>query len=84
VYVDGEYYLDDDEDLVNTACGGYHHTDNCSYSNYMEEWIHEDADTEECHIHGLILADDAKRIEVEDEVYIVHNDVTEDQLIAEL
>ena len=84
VYVDGEYYLDDDDDLVNTACGGYHHTDNCKYSEYMQDWIHEDTDTEECHVHGLILADDAKQIAVEDHVYIVHNDVTEDELIENI
>lgn len=84
VYVDNDYFLDTDDDIIQCVSGQSHHKDNCTWNRLYDEWFYEDEETVECYINGEVLPDDIITITIDEEEYMVHNSVTEDEIITKL
>ena len=79
---DGEYVWYDDEDYVE-ACdtGAIHHIDDVAYSEYDGYYYKEYVD---CEVNGVIGESESKTEEIDGIQYIIHNDVSLEELAEEL
>jgi hypothetical protein len=74
----GEYIWYDDEDYIEARdTGGLHHIDDVAYSNYDDSYYNEYVD---CEVHGIIGECQSKTIEIDGVQYIVHDDVSLEEL----
>jgi hypothetical protein len=79
---DGEYVWYDDDDYVEAAdTGGLHHVDDVIYSDYDGYYYQESVD---CEVHGEIGYCVSSTIEIDGTQYIVHSDVSKEDLAEKL
>ena len=79
---DGEYVWYDDEDFVEAAdTGGLHHVDDVTYSQYDGYYYQESI---ECEVNGAIGYCQSTTLEIDGNQYIVHDDVSLEDLAEEL
>ena len=75
---DGEYIWYDDEDYVEANdTNALHHVDDVGYSEYDGYYYKDYVD---CEVHGIIGECQSKTIEIDGIQYIVHNDVSLEEL----
>ena len=71
--VDGEWVLDDDDDIVECEDDReWHFTTNCVYSSYEDCWLYEYYDT--CEIEGVVSSDNIETVEIGGCEYRFHRD----------
>lgn len=79
---DDEYVWYDDDDYVeanDTGC--VHHIDDVAYSEYDGYYYYE---TAECEVNGTIALNESRSLEINGNEYIVHQDMSEEEVIDAL